>query len=104
MNYMSNVAIASVLVLAAAPALAQSGGMQGMDMSKGMPGMNMNGMNMKGMPMHMMPATVTAVDVNTGILDVSSEGMNLKLHFPPAQLMNLKSGDKITLHLGFSKP
>ncbi len=100
MRYLSNVAIASILVLGAAPALAQQGGgMQGMDMTKGMPGMNMN-----GMPMHMMPATVTAVDVNTGILDVRSEGMNLKLHFPPGQLINLKSGDKITLHLGFSKP
>ena len=110
MNYLSNLATASLLLLAAAPALAQqSGGMQGMDMTKGMSGMNMNdmdmkGMDMKGMAMHMMPATVTAVDVNTGLLDVSSEGMALKLHFPPAQLMDLKSGDKITLHLAFSKP
>lgn len=100
MKHFRNLAVVSILLLAVAPALAQqSGSMQGMDMSKGMPVMNMN-----GMAMHMMPATVTAVDVNTGILDVSSEGMNLKLHFPPAQLMNLKSGDKITLHLGFSKP
>lgn len=54
--------------------------------------------------MHKMPATVTAVDAKTGIVEVTAGGMALKVHFPPASMANLKSGDKITLHMGFSKP
>ena len=53
--------------------------------------------------MHMMPATVDAIDPKTGMVEVTAEGMKLKLHFPPASLANVKVGDKITVHLGFSK-
>lgn len=53
--------------------------------------------------MHMMPATVDAVDAKTGMVEVTSDGMKLKLHFPPASLANVKVGDKITVHLGFTK-
>lgn len=82
------------LALAAAPVLAQNQG--------AMPGMNMPNMdNMKGM--HIMPATVTAIDSRTGMVDVTTGSMALKLHFPPASLRDVKTGDKITLHLGFSK-
>lgn len=56
------------------------------------------------MGMHTMPATVTSVDTKTGIVEVESEGMNLKVHFPPHAVADLKTGDKITLHLGYSKP
>ena len=56
------------------------------------------------MGMHAMPATVTSVDKSTGIVEVESEGMNLKVHFPPTAEANLKAGDKITLHMGFSEP
>lgn len=56
------------------------------------------------MGMHAMPATVTSVDKSTGIVEVESEGMNLKVHFPPSSEANLKAGDKITLHMGFSEP
>ena len=64
---------------------------------------------MKGMhggmkSMHKMPATVTTVDAKTGLVEAESEGMALKLHFPPATVAGLKTGDKITLHMGFSKP
>ena len=59
--------------------------------------------NMMG-SMHMMPATVTAADTTTGVVDVMSGGMALKVHFPPKSMANLKVGDKITLHMGFSKP
>ncbi|WP_284321734.1 hypothetical protein [Dyella acidisoli] len=72
------------------------GGMQGkgemMQMHHGVQGM------------HRMPATVTSVDTKTGIVEADAEGMSLKLHFPPASVADLKTGDKITLHLGFSKP
>ncbi|MFC5582436.1 hypothetical protein [Rhodanobacter terrae] len=53
--------------------------------------------------MHQMPATVTSVDSATGIVEVNSAGMSLRLHFPPASVADLKTGDKITLHMGFTK-
>lgn len=58
-----------------------------------------------GMPMgmHTMPATVTAVDPKTGIVEVTAANMPLRVHFPPSAVASLKPGDRITLHLGFSK-
>lgn len=92
-------AFACLLTLGASPAFAQ-------DQSMGsMPGMNMPGMSMQNMKgMHMMPATVTAIDATTGLTDVDAGGMKLRLHFPPASLADVKAGDKITLHLSFTKP
>jgi hypothetical protein len=73
------------------------------DHMTGMKGMKgMHGVMMKSM--HMMPATVDTVDAQTGMVEATTEGMSLKLHFPPASVANLKAGDKITLHMGFSKP
>ena len=65
----------------------------------------MKGMHdMKGMDnMHTMSAKVDAVDHKTGLVDVTSSGMKLKLHFPPPSLTNVNTGDTITLHLGFTK-
>ena len=54
--------------------------------------------------MHKMPATVSSVDTKTGLVEANAEGMALKVHFPPASVADLKAGDKITLHMGFSKP
>lgn len=65
---------------------------------------DMKGMHKKMMGMHRMPATVTAADTTTGVVDVVTEGMALKVHFPPKAMASLKAGDKITLHMGFSKP
>ncbi|MDE2307529.1 MAG: hypothetical protein KGJ97_04455 [Xanthomonadaceae bacterium] len=62
----------------------------------------MHAKNMRGM--HMMPATVTEVNKKTGMVSVNAEGMALKVHFPPASVADLKQGDKITLHLAYSKP
>ncbi|WP_426702650.1 hypothetical protein ACPPVV_06520 [Rhodanobacter sp. Col0626] len=53
--------------------------------------------------MHKMPATVTSVDTTTGIVAVNTAGMSLRVHFPPASVADLKAGDKITLHMGYSK-
>lgn len=53
--------------------------------------------------MHAMPATVSSVDTTTGIVEVNSAGMSLRVHFPPASVADLKAGDKITLHMGYSK-
>lgn len=65
---------------------------------------SMSSMHGMGGSMHTMPATVTSVDQKTGMMEVSSAGMALKLHFPPASVAQVKVGDKITLHLAFTKP
>ena len=57
--------------------------------------------NMHGM--HTMPATVTNADPKTGIVDVMTEGMALRVHFPPATMASLKAGDKIGLYMGYSQ-
>ncbi|SFS13957.1 hypothetical protein SAMN05216570_2981 [Dyella sp. OK004] len=53
---------------------------------------------------HTMQATVTATDPATGIVDVTTGGMALRVHFPPPAMAPLKAGDQITLYLGFTKP
>lgn len=50
---------------------------------------------------HSMSGTVESVNSN-GMVHVKTEGMNLRLHFPNAS-QNLKKGDKITVHLGYTK-
>lgn len=52
---------------------------------------------------HTMPATVTSADPQTGIVEVMAEGMALRVHFPPASMVNLKAGDKIGLYMGYSQ-
>jgi hypothetical protein len=53
--------------------------------------------------MHEMPATVISVDHNSGIVEVDSERMKLKVHFPTSTIADLKKGDKIKLQLGYSR-
>ncbi|MFC5437775.1 hypothetical protein ACFPME_14525 [Rhodanobacter umsongensis] len=53
--------------------------------------------------MHKMPASVTSVDATTGLVGVDAGGMALTVHFPPKSVANLKVGDKITLHMGYTK-
>lgn len=60
-------------------------------------------MKSAAMGMHDMAATVTEVDHKTGMVDVESMNMKLKVHFPANSVADLKKGDKITLHLGYSK-
>lgn len=60
-------------------------------------------MKSSAMGTHDMPATVTEVDHKTGMVDVESMNMKLKVHFPANTVADLKKGDKITLHLGFTK-
>lgn len=97
---------ALALASGATGVLAQDSGMQ--------PGHKMDNMTQKEMgkhdmmnskmpSMHTMPATVTAVDMKTGAVDVNAGGMALHVHFPAASVADLKVGDTITLHMGFSK-
>ncbi len=67
-------------------------------------GMMHNKMHKMNGSMHMMPATVTSVDAATGMVGVDAGGMALSVHFPPKSMASLAVGDKITLHMGFSKP
>lgn len=58
--------------------------------------------NMNG-SMHRMAATVKSVDAKTGMVEVDAGGMALTVHFPPASVADLKAGDKITLHMGYTR-
>lgn len=100
---MKLVLLTALGLLAAAPAMAQ--GMAGMhDMAHMDANKGGNKGASKGDNMHMMPGTVIKADTKTGLLDVTSHGYALRLHYPPASLAGIKPGDKVTLHLGFTRP
>lgn len=63
------------------------------------------GMGQQGMMMgkHDMSAKVTSVDKTSGMIRVTADGKNLRVHFPPSALSSVNKGDTITLHLSFSK-
>jgi hypothetical protein len=86
MSGITKIVMAAILAAAITPAVAQDSGGMG-----------------KMMGSHSMAATVTNVDSQTGMMDVDAGGHALKLHFPPASLADVKSGDKITLRMSFSK-
>lgn len=103
MTSIRTVALVCAAALAASPALAQGYGAAGSTPNTPMqtsPGTS-NTQSMQGV--HEMPATVTSIDKNTGMVDVKSEGMKLRLHFPPSALTNIKTGDKIKVQLGLMK-
>lgn len=52
---------------------------------------------------HTMTGTIKTIDHKTGQVELESKPVNLSVHFPPADLKDLKEGDKITVHLSFSK-
>lgn len=97
---------ALALASGATAVLAQDAGMQPAHKMDNMAQKDMGKHDMmktKMPSMHMMPATVTSVDMKTGMVEVTAESMSLRVHFPPASVADLKTGDKITLHMGFSK-
>ena len=51
---------------------------------------------------HSMAGTVTMIDHTTGMLTLKTMEGDLKVHFPPSTVKNLKEGDKITIHLSYS--
>ncbi len=99
-------ATALTLCLAAGSAIAQDAMPAAAGSSAMQSDTNMQGpmKHNKNASMHKMPATVTAADAKSGIVDVTTAGMSLKVHFPPAFIANLKAGDKITLHMGYTAP
>ncbi|MEW5944095.1 MAG: hypothetical protein AB1710_09645 [Pseudomonadota bacterium] len=58
---------------------------------------------MKCMGKHSMTGTIKEIDPKTGTLAVKTEAGDLRLHFPPSSLKDLKVGDTITVHMSFSK-
>jgi hypothetical protein len=53
---------------------------------------------------HDMMGTVQGLDPKTGTFMLkTASGMMLHLHFPPPALKDVKDGDMITVHLGFTK-
>ena len=56
----------------------------------------------KAMGSHQMVGTVEDVDTQKGIVDLKTGEGDLKLHFPPKAVANLKKGDQIQVQLSFN--
>ncbi len=56
----------------------------------------------KVMGRHQMVGTVEDIDSQKGIVDLKTEVGELKLHFPPSSLTNIKKGDQIQVQLSFN--
>lgn len=52
--------------------------------------------------MHSMKGTVEDLDTQTGSLTLKTAEGELKLHFPPKSLAQVKKGDELQVHLSFS--
>lgn len=52
---------------------------------------------------HSMSGTVTDIDHQTGKLSLDTGVGELDLHFPPPALKDVKEGDQLTVHLGFTR-
>lgn len=78
--------------------------MQNMKCEQGINGMQCMHMGVHMQGMHTMQATVTSADAKTGIVEVNADGMALRLPFPGLSSDDLKSGDKITVMMAYSKP
>jgi hypothetical protein len=50
---------------------------------------------------HTMSGTVSTVDHQTGMVSLNTDAGELKLHFPPQSLQNVKEGDTLTVSLAF---
>ncbi len=82
----------------------ESGSMQSGSMSNSSDKSNMSSSSMSSgsmMGQHDMSGTVSSVS-SKNIVMVKTDDGTLKVHFPDAS-QNLKKGDKITLHLSYSK-
>jgi hypothetical protein len=52
---------------------------------------------------HTMSGTVSTVDHQTGMVSLNTDAGELKLHFPPQALQNVKEGDTITVSLALQE-
>lgn len=105
MHHSKRWATAVALTLAMSPAFAGMGDMSG----SGMGGMNGGGSactqakTVHGvMGVHEMGGVVTAVNHHTGLLSLKTGMGVLRLHFPPKTLAQVKTGEHLVVHLGFT--
>ncbi len=56
---------------------------------------------MKGQ--HTMSGTVSNLDRQTGMVSLNTDAGELRLHFPPQALQNVKEGDTITVSLALQE-
>lgn len=54
------------------------------------------------MGIHTMSGTIEDIDKESGVVDLKTAVGDLKLHFPPQSLANVKEGDQIEVQLGFN--
>ncbi len=60
------------------------------------------GMHGKAAGAHSMKGTVEDLDTQTGMVTLKTNEGELKLHFPPKSLAQIKKGDQIQVHLSFT--
>lgn len=54
------------------------------------------------MGVHTMSGTIEDIDKESGVVDLKTAVGDLKVHFPPQSLANVKEGDQIEVQLGFN--
>lgn len=52
---------------------------------------------------HDMSATVESINHKTGFMKLKTGMGEMTIHYPPKTVSDLNKGDKITVHLGYSK-
>lgn len=52
--------------------------------------------------MHSITGKVEDLDTETGMVELKTAEGPLKLHFPPKSLAQIKKGDELQIHLGFT--
>jgi len=57
----------------------------------------------KMMGQHKMSGTIEKIDHKSGMMELKTGVGEMKLHFPPDSIKDLKKGDKITVDMGFMK-
>ena len=98
-------AAVAALSLAATPAFASSGSMD--SMGGGMGGMSNSACSKSKtvhgvMGVHEMGGTVSSINHHTGMLSLKTGMGVLRLHFPPKTLTQVRDGEHIVVHLGFT--
>lgn len=62
-----------------------------------------SGGEMMMMGEHDMGGTVQSINHKTGWMKLKTGVGEMTIHYPPASIMDLKKGDKITAHLSYTK-
>lgn len=91
----------------AGPALAQataSGNAAATDSQSAATGGVVGGPHMQGRHMagaHSMTGTISSINHHTGLMGFKTPEGTLRIHFPPGTIRHLRSGETITVYLGY---